>query len=124
MLRFEQTSLSSSRAIWKSLSSRSRLDSSAGISSAAASRSAGLPERTRFRCSSMSSRIVNSSSPTPGIQRSFHNWLENRGGLPKMYGRSACLGGITSDRILFLSQRKRWEQNSALPALTVVGAGA
>ena len=45
-------------AIWKSLSSRRRLDSSAGISKAAANLSAGSLERTRLRCSSMSSRIV------------------------------------------------------------------
>ncbi len=52
MLMFLQTSSSSSCAISELPSSRSRLDSSAGISSAAASRSAGLQERTRFRCSS------------------------------------------------------------------------
>jgi len=40
-------------------SSRTRLDSSAGITSVAASRSAGLQERTRWRCSStIGSRIV------------------------------------------------------------------
>lgn len=64
MLMFPQTSSSSSCAISESLSRRNRLDSSAGISSAAASRSAGLQERTLFRCSSKSSRIVNlPSSP-------------------------------------------------------------
>jgi len=59
MLRFPQTSWSSNWAISELLSSRSRLDSSAVISSAAASRSAGLQEGTRFRCASMSSRVVN-----------------------------------------------------------------
>jgi len=59
MLKFGQTSSSSNCAISESPSSRSRLDSSAGISSAAASRSAGSQVRTRFRCSSISSRIVN-----------------------------------------------------------------
>ena len=38
--------------------------------------------------------------------------------------QAACLGGITRERILILSPKKYWEQNSALLALTVVGAGA
>ena len=59
MPMFPQTSSSSSCAISELPSSRSRLDSSAGIRSAAANRPAGLQERTRFRCASMSSRIVN-----------------------------------------------------------------
>jgi hypothetical protein len=59
MLMFAETSSSSSCAISELFSVRSRLFSSAGISNAAASRSAGLRERTRFRCSSSSSRIVN-----------------------------------------------------------------
>ena len=72
MLMFPQTSSSSSCAISELPSSRNRLDSSAGISSAAASRSAGLPERTRFRCASISSRIV--KLPTAlVIQASFQN---------------------------------------------------
>ncbi len=72
MLMFSQTSSSSSCAISELSSSRSRLDSSTGISSAATSRSAGLPERTRFRCSSISSRIVNLPSAL-GIQARFEN---------------------------------------------------
>lgn len=72
MLMFAQTSSSSSCAISELPSGRSRLNSSAGISSAAASRSAGLRERTRFRCSSISSRIVNLLSAL-GIQARFQN---------------------------------------------------
>jgi hypothetical protein len=72
MLMFPQTSSSSSCAISELPSSRSRLNSSAGISSAAASRSAGLQERTRFRCSSISSWIVNLPSAL-GIQARFEN---------------------------------------------------
>ena len=67
---------------------RSRLDSSAGINKAAANLSAGLLERTRLRCSSMSSRIV-TAFPTHGIHRDCHNRLENGipGELPKILGR-------------------------------------
>jgi hypothetical protein len=60
MPMFPQTSSSSSCAISELPSSRSSLDSSTGIRSAAASRSAGSHERTRVRCASMSSWIVNS----------------------------------------------------------------
>lgn len=72
MLMFSQTSSSSSWAISELLTSRNRLASSAGINSAPASRSAGLQERTRFRCSSISSRIVNFPSAL-GIQARFQN---------------------------------------------------
>ena len=72
MLMFAQTSSSNSCAISELPSSRSRLDSSEGISSAAVSRSAGLRERTRFRCSSISSRIVNFPSALC-IQARFQN---------------------------------------------------
>ena len=72
MLMFLQTSSSSSWAISELPSSRSRLDSSAGINSAPASRSAGSQERTRLRCSSISSRIVNFPSAL-GIQARFKN---------------------------------------------------
>jgi hypothetical protein len=72
MLKFGQTSSSNSCAISELPRNLSRLDSSARISSAAASRSAGLQERTRFRCSSISSRIVNLPSAL-GIQARFEN---------------------------------------------------
>lgn len=62
-LKLEQTSRSRTCPSWKSSSSRRRSLSKPGISSAAAKRSAGSLERTNARCSSMSSRIVNMSSP-------------------------------------------------------------
>jgi hypothetical protein len=111
-LMFEQTSSSNSRGTWHSVSGRSRLDSSAGIRSAAAILSAGLPEGTRLRCSSMSSRIV-TASPTHGIQRNFQNWLENGGALPKIFGRlRASASGadkppLCSDHLLSYHKRIR-----------------
>ena len=57
--RFDQTSSSSSCPRLKSLRSRSRCASTPGMRSAAASRSAGLLDCIRLRCSAMSSRMVN-----------------------------------------------------------------
>ena len=67
-------------------------DSSAGINKAAANLSAGSQERTRLRCSSMSSRIV-IAFRTHGIHRSCHNRLENGGELPKILGGQRALVG-------------------------------
>lgn len=84
-LKFEQTSCSSNCPRLKSSSSRSRSANTLGMSSTAANRSAELPERTRARCSSMSSRMVNPCPPALVIQSAFEIWLPNRAGLPKIF---------------------------------------
>ncbi len=67
-----------------SLSSRSRFASTPGMSSAAANRSVRSPERTRARCSSKSSRIVNPCPLALVIQWGWNFWLLNRVPLPKI----------------------------------------
>lgn len=82
MLSLEQTSSSSSSPRSKSRSSRSSFANARGISSAAANRSAGSGERTRRRCSSINSRIVN-RFPSRSIQTEDKLWLVPRGNLTK-----------------------------------------
>ena len=82
------------------------LASSAGINKAAANLSAGSLERTRLRCSSMSSRIV-IAFRTHGIHRSCHNRLENGGELPKILGGlCASASGI---RVVLMAGREKHE---------------